>query len=203
MARPWFDHFRFVAPIYDHVFGSDSAPQQFTDLLALPADGWLLDAGGGTGRVSDALRSQVHGIVIADVSLGMLRRAAGKNGVAPTLGQVERLPFADGQFARILIVDAFHHFYHYEEAAVELWRVLAPGGRLVIVEPDIARWQVKLIALGEKLLLMRSHFFRAEELGLLFKAQKNARVAVDVESNPFHIQLIAEKTGQGTGGVSA
>jgi len=35
-------------------------------------------------------------------------------------------------------------------------RVLAPGGRLVIEEPDVERTPVRLIALAEKLALMRS-----------------------------------------------
>ncbi len=194
MPRPWFDHFRFVAPIYDHVFTADGADHAaLGERLALPAEGLLLDAGGGTGRVSAALRAETGGVVVVDMSRGMLARAREKNGLYPTLGQVERLPFAAGQFARILVVDAFHHFFHYEEAVADLWRVLQPGGRLVIVEPNIARWQVRLIALAETLLLMRSRFHTAQELEALFSPYKNARAAVDVEGNPFQIVLTVDK----------
>jgi len=69
----------------------------------------------------------------------------------------------------MLVVDAFHHFGDHQMAARELLRVLRPGGRLVIEEPDIRRWPVKLIALGERLLLMRSRLFDAEALRRLFE----------------------------------
>ena len=49
-----------------------------------------------------------------------------------------------------------------------MWRVLKPGGRIIIEEPDIHHWAVKLIALGEKLALMRSHFLDADEILKLF-----------------------------------
>ncbi|MBN2470166.1 MAG: methyltransferase domain-containing protein, partial [Anaerolineae bacterium] len=139
------------------------------------------------------LRPHTGGVVVTDVSRGMLAQAREKHGLYPALGQVECLPFADGQFARILIVDAFHHFFHHEEAVADLWRVLAPGGRLVIVEPNIARWQVRLIALGETLLLMRSHFYTAQEMLAFFSPYQNARAAADVDSNPFQIVLMVDK----------
>jgi len=50
----------------------------------------------------------------------------------------------------------------------ELLRVLAPGGRLVIEEPDIRDFAVKLVALGERLAMMTSHFRRAEEIVTMF-----------------------------------
>ena len=193
MPRPWCDHFRFFAPFYDRVFDGDSMPRRIASPLNLPVAGWLLDAGGGTGRVSQAVAAQTGGVVVADVSSGMLRQARRKGGLHPTHAQAEQLPFASGGFERILIVDAFHHFYHQEAAARELWRVLRPGGRLVLLEPNIERWPVRLVALGEKLLLMRSRFLPAEELARLFTRLEKARVVVNTDDDPLTIQLIAEK----------
>lgn len=195
MSRPPFDHFRFFAPIYDFIFNAESGHDGLGEMLDLPIDGWLLDAGGGTGRISHGFSAQAGGVVVVDASFGMLQQARRKDDLRAAFSHVEQLPFPDGQFERILIVDAFHHFHHYEEAARELWRVLSPGGRLVIHEPNIARWQVKFIALGEKLTLMRSHFFNADEMRIMFAAQTDAQVTVDVESDPFYIQLVAEKMG--------
>jgi hypothetical protein len=42
--------------------------------------------------------------------------------------------------------------------------VLAHGGRMVIEEPDINHFLVKLVALGEKIALMRSRFIAPEQL---------------------------------------
>ena len=101
----------------------------------------------------------------------MLRESARKEHCAltfcPTRGESEELPFADAAFDRIIMIDAFHHLRDQEQAAREMVRVLAPGGRLVIQEPDIAHWGVKLVALGEKVLLMRSRFYAPEAIGAI------------------------------------
>ncbi|MCK4801532.1 MAG: hypothetical protein KAS84_06045, partial [Anaerolineales bacterium] len=50
------------------------------------------------------------------------------------------------------------------------WRVLKPGGRIIIEEPNIQHWGVKLVALGEKIALMRSHFLDPAEITDLFRS---------------------------------
>ncbi len=161
MARNFI--FDWVAPFYDWVIRS---PNQDTlrELLRLPIDGLMLDAGGGTGRVSAQFRSQVGNLVISDLSHAMLRQAYGKCTRCPVRSQVERLPFADARFERVMVVDALHHFNNQREGLRELLRVLKPGGRLVIEEPDVNRFAVKLVALGEKLALMQSRFLKPEEI---------------------------------------
>lgn len=195
MPRPPIDHFRFIAPLYDHVFGGDSANHQISEFLELPINGWMLDAGGGTGRVSQHYAADAGGVMVLDVSLGMLQQAREKGGLHASVGEVEKLPFPDDFFERILIVDAFHHFFMHDAAVKDLWRVLKPGGKLLIVEPNIARFPVKLIAWGEALLLMRSRFFNAAQLNDLFRRYPDAAVRVDTETNPLYIHLIAEKLG--------
>jgi demethylmenaquinone methyltransferase/2-methoxy-6-polyprenyl-1,4-benzoquinol methylase len=98
----------------------------------------------------------------------MLRQALGKGTLIPCQGQAEALPFADGVFPSIIAVDSFHHFHRYGSAARELVRILAPGGVLVIEEPDIRHVAVKLVALGERLALMRSHFYDPYEVMAFF-----------------------------------
>lgn len=164
------DHFSLVAPIYDRVFNGVIPSDRLRALLDLPAQGWLLDAGGGTGRVSGALRDQVGRVAVVDYSPGMLAQAGRKNGLAQARARVQRLPFPEGSFARIIVVDAFHHFDDQHGAARELFRVLAPGGRLVIEDFDRSRFLVKLMELGERALLMRSRFFSAGEMARLFGA---------------------------------
>jgi demethylmenaquinone methyltransferase/2-methoxy-6-polyprenyl-1,4-benzoquinol methylase len=71
------DHFDWLAPLYDRVI---QAPEDDTlsDLLDLPINGRLLDAGGGTGRIAERLQAQAGQIVIVDGSLPMLARALEK-----------------------------------------------------------------------------------------------------------------------------
>lgn len=185
------DHFSFLAPFYDRVFaGMD--PSRLRELLALPARR-LLDVGGGTGRVAALLASDVEQIVLADPSRGMLRGAKAKDGLLATRAEAERLPYRNGAFERILIVDAFHHFNDQRKAAPELLRVLAPGGRLVIEEMNYERLPVKLVALGEKLALMGSRFYRAGDLGCLFEGA-GRRVTVYAD-DPINVWVVVEKAG--------
>jgi ubiquinone/menaquinone biosynthesis C-methylase UbiE len=186
------DHFSLVAPIYDLVFGR-MPDDRLRKLLELPAQGWLLDAGGGTGRVSHGLRDQVGGVVLIDLSPGMLGQASRKDGLVRTQAQVERLPFREGAFDRIIVVDALHHFGDQWAAAGELMRVLAPGGRLVIEEPNVDRWLIKLLALAERLTLMRSRFYPPEAMARMFRAH-GGRVTSHTD-HPINAWVVVDKPG--------
>ena len=155
------DHFDLLAPLYDRLI-RPPADSRLNEVTGLPTRGRLLDAGGGTGRIAERLRDQIDQIVIADSSLKMLKQANDKGGFDAVGSHTEVLPFPDGSFERIIVVDAYHHIADQSSSLVEFWRVLEPGGRLVIEEPDIDRFAVKLIALAEKLAFFQSHFERAE-----------------------------------------
>jgi demethylmenaquinone methyltransferase/2-methoxy-6-polyprenyl-1,4-benzoquinol methylase len=162
-----FDHFDLIAPYYDRIFDRPSV-SRLADLVAAHSTHRLLDVGGGTGRIAHFFVEIVAQVCILDPSPRMLVEGQQK-GICITRGEAEQIPFATGSFDRIIVVDAFHHLRDHHQAVAELTRVLAPGGRLVIEEPDIAHWGVKLVALGEKLLLMRSQFYRAQELARILE----------------------------------
>lgn len=163
-------HFDFLAPIYDLVMPPPD-PERLRDLLRLPTPGRVLEAGGGTGRVSAELIPMVGTLVINDLSRPMLMQAQEKGPLWPVQSYVERLPFSDECFSRVFAVDAFHHFNDHHTAIRELLRVLQPKGRLIIEEPDIKRFPVKIVALLEKLALMNSHFLSADEIRALIAAE--------------------------------
>ena len=162
---PQFDHFGAIAPIYARAAYSKTGMMR--ELAELPIKGRLLDVGGGTGRVSSALCDLVDEVVIADVSFGMLKQTL-LSKLNPVCGYSESLPFTDNSFERVIMVDALHHVINHAESAREMFRVLKPGGLLIIEEPDIRTFGVKLIALAEKLLLMRSHFLAPDAIMKLF-----------------------------------
>ena len=187
-----FDHFDLIAPIFSRV-GYASLEMMLAQ-ADLPTFGRVLDVGGGTGRVASAIREHAGEVVIADASLGMLRQAD-RTQLGLACSNSESLPFPDGTFERIIMVDALHHVIHQGQTAREMYRVLKPGGRIVIEEPDIRKFAVKLIAVGEKLLLMRSHFLPPQKVVDLFSfdsvktrvhtTEGNAWVVIEKPKNNF------------------
>lgn len=182
-------HFDLLAPLYEKVIGPPDLPL-LRDALQLPAPAArLLDAGGGTGRVSAHLRPFVGQIVIADYSLGMLKQA--KPGLNPLHTSVLALPFPSDSFNRILVTDALHHFPRGAHALGELARVLAPGGILVIEEMDIQHGITKFVTIAEKLALMTSHFFPPTQIAAIL-TDHGLHAQVAHRSGPY-ARIVATK----------
>jgi demethylmenaquinone methyltransferase/2-methoxy-6-polyprenyl-1,4-benzoquinol methylase len=188
--RKPFNHFSFLAPSYE-TFIKPHQPERLLTLINLPIQGKILDAGGGTGRVAQFLRNKSARIVIADQSFEMLQVAQQKKGLQPVCSNSEMLPFPDNYFERIMMVDALHHVNHHQLTGDELWRVLKPGGRIVIEEPDLRKFGVKLLALAEKLAMMRSHFLAPAEIAGLFSSPM---AKTSYESEGATAWIIIEKT---------
>lgn len=186
-----FNHFDFLAPIYER-FIKPIDPIKLRALVDLPVSGNLLDVGGGTGRISFMLRDSVKSIVIADSSFGMLSQADNKKSFIIVCSNSEELPFKDDSFERVIMVDALHHVYDYRVTAEELWRVVKPGGRIVIEEPNIHAMQVKITAIVEKLALMRSHFVSPLVISNSF-SYPNAKTHIETEG--FTSWVVVDKEG--------
>ena len=103
---------------------------------------------------------------------------------------LKAMPFADGYFDCVLMVDALHHVADQAQTASELWRVIKPGGRIVIQEPDIRKFAVKLIAIAEKLALMRSHFLDGDAISSLFPFDG---ADVEIHAEDFNVWVIVKK----------
>jgi len=182
--------FDLIAPIYDRLIRA-SEPEKVIELLALPAEGTLLDAGGGTGRFASHMLPLVNHVVLSDLSFSMLREAKAKPISLVVQASSRRLPFREGVFDRILVVDAMHHFDDQPGVIKDLMRVLKPNGRLLIEEPDIRKFRAKLIWLMEKFLIMKSKFYTPEKLKSLVEA--NGGLARIEDDGYFTAWVIAEK----------
>jgi ubiquinone/menaquinone biosynthesis C-methylase UbiE len=186
------DHFGLLAPFYER-FIPPRTPEQLIALVDVPTDGVVLDAGGGTGRVAQFLRDKAAQVIVADESLKMLKEAHTKDGLDPVCSHAEQTPFQGNCFDRIIVVDALHHVADQRGTAEELWRVLKPGGRIVIEEPDVRAFEIKLVALAEKLALMRSRFLSPPQIASLFDCPE-ARVRVETDGSTAWI-IVDKETG--------
>jgi SAM-dependent methyltransferase len=119
----------------DHETWIRPALARLGDVAGLP----VLDYGCGHGMAAVVLARRGANVTACDLSPGYLaeaRRRAAANDVQIEFVQAdaERLPFADGSFARIWGNAILHHL-DLRLAARELFRVLQPGGIAVFCEP--------------------------------------------------------------------
>jgi demethylmenaquinone methyltransferase / 2-methoxy-6-polyprenyl-1,4-benzoquinol methylase len=100
----------------------------------------VLDACAGTYDLSLELagRKGFQGrVVAADFAGPMLVEGKGKldgRAVTPVCGDTLRLPFPDGSFHAAMVGFGIRNLADVDRGFRELWRVLRPGGRLVILE---------------------------------------------------------------------
>ena len=106
-------------------------------LDARPGDK-VLDAGCGTGALLHALSSQHPKLELAglDLSPEMLGVAGARLGGSVELrqGRMEAMPFGDARFDLVVSTSVFHYLRRPDEALAEAWRVLRPGGRILITD---------------------------------------------------------------------
>lgn len=93
----------------------------------------VLDLAAGTGVSTVEFASRGAWCVAADFSLGMLRSGKHRN-VPMVAADALRLPFADASFDAVTISFGLRNFVDTPDALAEIYRVVKPGGRLVICE---------------------------------------------------------------------
>jgi len=95
--------------------------------------GRALDVACGTGRLSRILVGAGHEVVGVDTSGEMLSHArANAPGASLVLGDVRRLPIADGTMDVVVCGLALTHVSTIQEPIAEIARTLRQGGRLII-----------------------------------------------------------------------
>jgi ArsR family transcriptional regulator len=105
-------------------------------LLGLVRLGDVLDAGSGDGAIAALLAPRARRITCLDRSQKVLDAARHRLGHLPNVafvpGDLQALPFADGQFDQVLLFNVLVYADSPSRAISEAARVCKPGGALVI-----------------------------------------------------------------------
>lgn len=103
----------------------------------------VLDIATGTGDVAFEVKKRLNPTTLVglDLSEGMLsfaREKAKKRGLENSIqfvkGDSENLQFADNSFEGVTVSFGVRNFENLEKGLAEIYRVLTPGGKLVVLE---------------------------------------------------------------------
>jgi ubiquinone/menaquinone biosynthesis C-methylase UbiE len=120
-----------------------------------PAPARLLDVGCGTGYLLRRLAGrypEARTLIGVDPAPAMVRIAASGHGderLRFSVGVAEALPFPDRTFHLVVSTTSFDHWSDQRRGLSECHRVLADGGRLVLVD-QFSRWLGPTLWLGRR-----------------------------------------------------
>jgi demethylmenaquinone methyltransferase/2-methoxy-6-polyprenyl-1,4-benzoquinol methylase len=136
-VRRMFDR---IAPVYDAMnrlmtAGLDRRWRRETALAVVRPGNRVLDVCCGTGDLALAAADAGGKVTGLDFSEPMLERARAKApGLEWVSGDALALPFGDGSFDAVTIGFGLRNLADAEQGLAEIRRVLAPGGRVAILE---------------------------------------------------------------------
>ena len=100
----------------------------------------IVDLGAGEGVLAQLLAQRAKSVICIDNSPAMVKVGTqlatehGFDNLSYLLGDIEKVPLADNSTDLALLSQALHHAGKPEVAIAEAWRILRPGGRLVVID---------------------------------------------------------------------
>lgn len=137
IASRWEEAYR-RAVLGDHVRFVEKA------LAESPAKGPVLDVGCGGGLFLRLLRERGHKVLGLDFSLEAASTAWRRNRVPVVCGSLGKAPLPQGAFRAITMFHVLEHLFDPAGYVEEAYRLLTPGGSLVVQVPNAASWQFLL-----------------------------------------------------------
>lgn len=137
-ARSYFD--RVAATFGEQILPGRTWEGLCRALLCLLPRGRYVDLGIGDGLLTLMLAEVAESVTAVDLSPEMLaqlsQRAqrAGLANIEAVRGELDRLPLPDGSFDVAVLSQALHHAEEPRQALREAWRILRPGGRLLLID---------------------------------------------------------------------
>jgi SAM-dependent methyltransferase len=134
--------------------------RRLQEFLHAESGGLFLEVGAGTGDAAVALRSRWGAEVVAvDSSLTMTAQARRRGVSCAAVADGHRLPFAAGRFDGAWADRVLQHVVEPARVLDELLRVVRPGGRVALADPD---YDTQVLDIDDQELARRVLRFRAD-----------------------------------------
>lgn len=101
---------------------------------------FVADLGAGEGTLAQLLAQRAEKVIAVDLSPKMVefgQELATRNGLTNLeyrLGDIEQPPIEDGSLDLAILSQALHHAEHPQRAIDSAYRILKPGGRLIVLD---------------------------------------------------------------------
>lgn len=112
--------------------------QKAIELLPDEIAGKVLELGAGNQELAGLIKDKLPDLVMTDI-------AGGKKIVKADFNR--KLPFRSGSFSGAISLEVIEHLINCELFLKEIFRILEPGGWLIISTPNIAWWGYRLFML--------------------------------------------------------
>ncbi len=124
----------------DYAVAAERLSLELIELAGIAPGMRVLDAGCGFGGTLALLNDRIPDLDLTGLNIDArqlaraVQMAAGRPGRPPAFVAADacRLPFADASFDRVMAVECIFHFPSRAAFLQEVWRVLRPGGALVL-----------------------------------------------------------------------
>ena len=181
-----------VAWLYDLVERSNravnsAAANRVAELI--PYGARVLDCAAGTGEFSLAAARQAGSVLCTDQSPAMLKRARkkadrrGRTNIRFAQRDVTALSDPDSSFDAVIAANVLHLLPQPERAVQELWRVTAPGGRLILptyLQGKVGAAYGTMIKIYQGVGFHYEHAFTSETYQMMLEGLELAPVTVEV-----------------------
>jgi SAM-dependent methyltransferase len=117
-----------------HLLSGDVDPRDF---VSVPAGGRVLDYGSGQGTYMIDFHQRGFDISGAEVTDSLVLAGQRAGLAVRKVADFDSIPFADGEFDVVYLMQVFEHLRGPRRFMHELSRVLKPGGHLYLAVPNI------------------------------------------------------------------
>lgn len=182
-----------TAHVYDIILPKRK-PVEFLQLLNAQEHDKILEIGVGTGRIAKHYGMKVRDLTLLDPAENMLKRAVSLLPHAkPVIGFSEKMDFPTDTFDKIVCYDSLHHWQNQVKGLQEAYRVLKPGGFIILMEVDQNNFWGRKVQLFERILKMNSLMHKPADLQKILEKIGYKDIIYDPTNHSLTYAIVGKK----------